>query len=226
MPPPLDVEGPRPHRSGSEGATQRGLGDERRRAGVPDAGGLCIGHAVLPWTRARAWWVRAWDSRASRSWSWARGRRRPLAAGRTAGRGEGAVLALAAALAWQVAIVLPYTRLGAAGCRPGRQRRARRAAGHGERAADQSSGRRAGRSLAAADPDLVLALETDRWWVERLAELLPEPRPPGPASAGQHLRLGLFSRLELVAPRSASCSRMASPRCGQASACARARTSC
>lgn len=165
--------------------------------------GLCIVTTVLPWTRARAWWVRAWDFP----------RQQILVLGLAAGAGlllldapQGAeavlLLALAAALAWQVAMILPYTRLWRRQGLPAR-------GANGERGVRLvvvnvlQTNREVdglGASLAAADPDLVLALETDRWWVERLAELLPNHDHRVLHPLDNTYGLGLFSRLELVAP--------------------------
>ena len=55
--------------------------------------------------------------------------------------------------------------------------------------------------IAAADPDLILAVETDEWWCGRLAEGLQSRYPHSirhPLSNGYGL--ALFSRLELVDP--------------------------
>lgn len=55
--------------------------------------------------------------------------------------------------------------------------------------------------IVAADPDLILAVETDEWWCTRLAEGLQSRYPHGiryPLSNGYGL--ALFSRLELVDP--------------------------
>ena len=55
-------------------------------------------------------------------------------------------------------------------------------------------------SIAATDPDLVLALETDGWWVERLAAMLPEHGQRLLHPLDNTYGLALLSRLELVRP--------------------------
>jgi endonuclease/exonuclease/phosphatase (EEP) superfamily protein YafD len=55
--------------------------------------------------------------------------------------------------------------------------------------------------IVEADPDIILAVETDEWWCARLAEGLQSRYPHGiryPLSNGYGL--ALFSRLELVEP--------------------------
>ena len=52
--------------------------------------------------------------------------------------------------------------------------------------------------IATVDPDLVLALETDAWWVERLARMLPGHQHRVTHPLDNTYGLALFSRLELV----------------------------
>lgn len=109
------------------------------------------------------------------------------------------LLGLAAALAWQLALILPYTRLWPRQALPGRaprtDRRLRLVVVNVLMTNRTTDG--LATSLAEADPDLVLALETDRWWVDRLAGLLPEHPHRLLHPLDNTYGLALFSRLEL-----------------------------
>ena len=164
---------------------------------------LWILATLLPFARARAWWVRVWDFP----------RQQIVVLGALAGAGmlvapgrlawaDGILLAgLAAALVWQLAMILPYTPLW----RP----QAKVTASTPERTLRllvvnvlmtnrEVAGLAA--SLRTTDPDVVLALETDGWWVERLEALLPEHRHRVLHPLDNTYGLALLSRLELVHP--------------------------
>jgi endonuclease/exonuclease/phosphatase (EEP) superfamily protein YafD len=166
--------------------------------------GLSILVTLLPLTRARAWWVRAWDFP----------RQQIMVAGLLAGgliwAGGGTathldqalLAALALALAWQLGMILPYTPLWR---RQGKRTRSLPARGvrlvvvnvlMTNRKVEELAA-----SLAATDPDLVLALETDAWWVERLAEILPDHGHRILHPLDNTYGLALFSRLELLHPK-------------------------
>jgi endonuclease/exonuclease/phosphatase (EEP) superfamily protein YafD len=139
---------------------------------------VCVLVTALPQAPSRAWWVRAWDFP----------RQQIVVLGAIAAAGlflargvasgwEAALLAgLAVALGYQLAQILPYTRLW--------PRQGLTADG----AADDARSLRLvvvnvlmtnrqvdglGASLEEADPDVVLALEPDAWWAARLGEMLP-----------------------------------------------------
>jgi endonuclease/exonuclease/phosphatase (EEP) superfamily protein YafD len=165
---------------------------------------LCILVTVLPLWRHRAWWVRAWDFP----------RQQIVVLGLVAGigllllrgwpsAGELVLLAaLMAALTYQLVLILPYTRLW----RPQGL------------TADDAPGERSlrlvtvnvlmtnrevdglGTTLDEIDPDLVLALETDAWWVERLSEMLPGHLCRVLHPLDNTYGMALFSRLELLHP--------------------------
>jgi endonuclease/exonuclease/phosphatase (EEP) superfamily protein YafD len=166
---------------------------------------VCILVTVLPLSPSRAWWVRAWDFP----------RQQIVALGAVAGGGlllargvafgwEAALLvALATALGYQLAMILPYTRLW--------PRQGLTADG----AADDARSLRLvvvnvlmtnrevdglGASLEEADPDVVLALEPDAWWAARLGEMLPRHAHRVLHPLDNTYGLALFSRLELLHP--------------------------
>ena len=165
--------------------------------------GLCILVTLLPLAKARAWWVRAWDFP----------RQQILALGLIAGIGVGAshgtqlgwktalLALLAAAMGWQLAMILPYTPLWR---RQGKAVRSQPARSlrlvvvnvlMTNREVDGLAG-----SLATTDPDLVLALETDAWWVDRLSAMLPGHMHRILHPLDNTYGLALFSRLELLHP--------------------------
>ena len=165
--------------------------------------GLCILVTLLPLTKARAWWVRAWDFP----------RQQILLLGLIAGIGVGAshgtqlgwktalLALLAAAMGWQLAMILPYTPLWRRQARATRSQPSRSLrlvvvnVLMTNREADGLAG-----SLATTDPDLVLALETDAWWVDRLAAMLPGHTHRILHPLDNTYGLALFSRLELLHP--------------------------
>ncbi len=163
--------------------------------------GACALATLLPLTRSKLWWVRAGDFPRQQIavlgglaaagllalWSWLQGWDMVLLA------------ALAAALAWQLAMILPYTRLwprqGVAG--RGQDARSVRLVVVNVLMTNRKVDGLA-RSLAATGPDIVLALETDRWWTERLGELLPEHRHRLLHPLDNTYGMALLSRLELT----------------------------
>jgi endonuclease/exonuclease/phosphatase (EEP) superfamily protein YafD len=169
-------------------------------------GSLAIVATILPLWRTTRWWVRLCD--------FPRFQIAVLAVAILLllpllrwpnGAAEWAFLiALGAAFLWQMSWIWRYL--------PGAPREVR--AGHAASGAPERvallttnvlvPSRGADRLLdiiVAADPDIILAVETDEWWCGRLAEGLQSRYPHGiryPLSNGYGL--ALFSRLELVEP--------------------------
>ena len=164
----------------------------------------CVIVTLLSLSTARPWWIRIWDFP----------RQQIVGLGLLAGlgmlaltgpptRGDAVLLAaLAAALGYQLARIMPYTRLWpvqglAAPGAPGP--RSLRLVTVNVLMTNRSVDGLA-EALRRADPDLVLALETDAWWTERLVALLPEHRHRLLHPLDNTYGIALLSRLELVAP--------------------------
>lgn len=165
--------------------------------------GLCIIGTLLPLLRARPWWVRIWDfPRQQLALLGLAAGLALVAAGGLWRPADQVLLALlAAAIVWQLGHVLPYTPLWPAQGRRTHSAPARRLGllvvnvlMDNRRSAGLASG------IRASDPDLVLALETDAWWVGRLAEMLPAHAHRVLHPLDNTYGLALFSRLELVEP--------------------------
>lgn len=187
-----------------------GSGDEGRRvltilttvalAACRLLAGACVLATLLPLARSRLWWVRAGDFPRQQIVALGCVAALGLLALRPQGADALLLAALAAALGWQLVMILPYTRLW---------RRQGLASGGGDEARALRlvvvnvlmTNREVdglARSLAASSPDIVLALETDRWWTERLAELLPEHPHRLLHPLDNTYGMALFSRLELA----------------------------
>ena len=164
--------------------------------------GLCILVTLLPLTRARAWWVRAWDFPRQQIMMAGLLPAIVLAAGDRTPADLALLAGLALAMAWQVAMILPYTPLWR---RQGKRTRSQPARSvrlvvvnvlMTNRDADGLAA-----SLTATDPDLVLALETDDWWVERLSAMLPAHPHRVLHPLDNTYGIALYSRLELLHPQ-------------------------
>ncbi len=163
---------------------------------------LLLATTVAPWSRRTAWWIRVWD--------FPRGQQALLALANAVALGVlgggPAVAALAALLLLaglsHLAVILPYTSLWRRQLLPA-------VGGPGPRtlrlliANVLMENRDAERLLAlvhATDPDVLVAIETDAWWVEQLRALhdrLPHAiARPLDNTYGMALR----SRLPLVEP--------------------------
>ncbi|MGD9510950.1 MAG: endonuclease/exonuclease/phosphatase family protein, partial [Geminicoccaceae bacterium] len=165
--------------------------------------GLCVLATLLPLLRARPWWVRVWDFP----------RQQVVVLALLAGVGlttagglwrppdQVLLLLLAAAVAWQLGHILPYTPLWPP---QGKRTHSVPQRGLGLLVVNVLMDNREHAGLAAgiraSDPDLVLALETDAWWVERLAAMLPGHRHRVLHPLDNTYGLALFSRLELAEP--------------------------
>lgn len=167
-------------------------------------GATCVAVTLLPVLRLRAWWVRIWDFPRLQI---ALAALVALAGMALAGPPAGyvawlLVVATMLAAAWQVAVVLPYTPLWRAqSVRSGGQ------PGPGTLRLlvvnVLMTNREPERLLAVlreADPDVVLAVEVDAWWVERLAGL--RATHPHGIEHPQDDTYGLLlrSRLPLIEP--------------------------
>ena len=164
---------------------------------------LCLGATILPFSKAGTWWVRACD--------FPRIQIAVMTAATLAGivafieisvLSAMLVFALLACLVVQLAVILPYTRLW-----PIEARGTRDAAGPRtlsllivnvlmeNRAAD-----RLAELVAAHDPDLILAVETDAWWCQHLEGALPHHSARIAHPLSNTYGMMLLSRLELVDP--------------------------
>ncbi len=162
---------------------------------------LTIGASLLPAVKSARWWVRVWDYP------------RPQLAIALGGLAvvqvlvlprAGAALALtlatAAALAWQLFRIAPYTRLWRRQVAPAEREDPARTIGI--LIANVLQDNRDVASFLAridgCDPDVVLAVETNGWWDAQIATLVERYpynlRHPLENTYGMHL----FSRLELV----------------------------
>ena len=167
--------------------------------------GACVLATLLPLTRSRLWWVRAVDFPRQQIAVLGGIAALGLLALRPWRHGWDIALlaALAAAIAWQLFMILPYTRLwrrqGVAGSGDGDAARSIRLVVVNVLMTNREVDGLA-RSLAETGPDIVLALETDHWWVERLACLLPEHPHRLLHPLDNTYGMALFSRLDLVEP--------------------------
>ena len=164
----------------------------------------CIVATVLPFAPHRAWWVRAWDFPRQQIVALGLGAAAGLVLLGDALDGPGLwlMLALAAAVAYQLAMILPYTPLwrpqALAAPNRSEKRRVRLVTVNVLMTNRRIDG--LGNTLRRTDPDLVLALETDSWWVARLAELLPRHPFRVLHPLDNTYGIALFSRLELLNP--------------------------
>jgi endonuclease/exonuclease/phosphatase (EEP) superfamily protein YafD len=169
-------------------------------------GAACVVATLLPLSRSRYWWVRIWDfprlqvavvalaALAGMVWAGPAGQVGWLLAGATG-----------LAAAYQIAVVLPYTPLwpvqsvrgvGGDGLGLGTLRLVVVNVLMTNRTVDGLFD-----AVREADPDVVLAMETDAWWVGRLREALAESHPHAiEQSQDNTYGFALRSRLPLVEP--------------------------
>jgi endonuclease/exonuclease/phosphatase (EEP) superfamily protein YafD len=179
------------------------------------AGLVCVVATLLPLSRHEAWWIRACDfprlqivavSAAVLAAVFASG-----VIDDTAGRLL--ALALLGCIAYQLAVILPFTRLWRVEIPgrvevPGRLENPASGAPAGKRALSLlvvnvlMSNRQAEGLLAlirSHEPDVVLAVETDRWWCDQLERLEGYPFKLAHPLDNTYGLL-LLSKLELVEP--------------------------
>ena len=143
-------------------------------------GALCIGLTVLPLVPFRHWSVRIWDFPRQQIVILGTAALIGLLAVRGLGGPieRGFILALCAALAYQLRWILPYTRLWPAQAilaeEPPGPRTFRLVVVNV--LMDNRRDERLVAALDRFDPDLVLGVETDDWWAARLASMLPGHR--------------------------------------------------
>jgi endonuclease/exonuclease/phosphatase (EEP) superfamily protein YafD len=140
---------------------------------------LTVVLTALPLLRARAWWVRVWDfPRVQLAGLGLAALALLAAAGAPTAGGvdAAAALATAAAVVWQGALVWRYTRLAPREVQRARAPDPARTLSlvmsnvlQTNRDAD-----RLGAVLRAAEADVILCVETDAWWAERLDGLARE----------------------------------------------------
>ena len=168
---------------------------------------VCIVTTLLPLSRHEAWWIRAWDFPRLQIVAASAGVLAALIASGMIDDTGGLLLALVllGCVAYQLAVILPlHPALADRGAGTASGRTAR-----GNRTLSLlvvnvlMSNRRADRLLEliqAHAPDLVLAVETDRWWCDQLERLQGYPfRLAHPLDNTYGLLL--LSKLELVEPQ-------------------------
>ncbi len=165
---------------------------------------VCIVATLLPLSRHEAWWIRACDFPRLQIVAASAGVLAVLVAAGAMDETAGLLLALAllGCIAWQLVVIVPFTRLWPVEIPASR-------ASPGDRSLSLlvvnvlMSNRQAERLLGligAHAPDLVLAVETDRWWCEHLERLQGYPfRLAHPLDNTYGLLL--LSKLELVEPQ-------------------------
>jgi endonuclease/exonuclease/phosphatase (EEP) superfamily protein YafD len=166
---------------------------------------VCILATLLPLSRRGAWWIRACDFPRLQIVAASLAVLAALAlSGLTEDRaGQLVGLALLGCIAYQLAVILPYTPLW-------RVEIPAAPSAASERSLSLlvvnvlMSNRQAERLLTlirAHRPDLVLALETDRWWCEQFEQIAPDYPFRLVHPLGNTYGLLLYARLELVEPQ-------------------------
>jgi endonuclease/exonuclease/phosphatase (EEP) superfamily protein YafD len=164
---------------------------------------VCIVATLLPLSRHEAWWIRACDFPRLQIVAASGGVLAALIASRVIDDTGGLLLTLAllGCVAYQLAVILPYTPLWrvqvpASGAPPGNRALSLLVVNvlMSNRQAEGLLG-----LIQAHAPDLVLAVETDRWWCDHLEQLQGYPfRLAHPLDNTYGMLL--VSRLELVEP--------------------------
>ncbi len=166
---------------------------------------LCVVATLLPLSRHQAWWLRACDFPRLQIVAASLAVLAALVlSGLTDDRaGQLIGLALLGCIAYQLAVILPYTRLWRveipAAPSPSSERTLSLLVVN-----VLMSNRQADRLLTlirAHRPDLVLALETDRWWCEQFEQIAQDYPFRLVHPLGNTYGLLLYARLELVEPQ-------------------------
>jgi endonuclease/exonuclease/phosphatase (EEP) superfamily protein YafD len=167
-------------------------------------GAIFVAATLLPFSRHEAWWIRACDfPRLQIATGLAGVLVLVLIAGDPGARADQLLmLALLACLAYQLAVILPYTRLW-------RPEMLGSASSPAERRLSLlvvnvlMTNREADRLLALVRehaPDLILALEVDDWWCERFAAVADEYPCRIVHPLDNTYGMLFFARLELIDP--------------------------
>jgi endonuclease/exonuclease/phosphatase (EEP) superfamily protein YafD len=164
----------------------------------------CVVVTLLPLSRHEAWWVRVWDFPRLQIVTVSLIVLGGLLATGDIGdwRNQLLALALLGAIAYHLAVILPYTRIWPVEVLPTREP---------PRSASFSllvvnvlmSNRRSDRLLALIGqhaPDIVLVLETDHWWCEHLEEVAPSYPFRLVRPLDNTYGMLLYSKLELIEP--------------------------
>jgi endonuclease/exonuclease/phosphatase (EEP) superfamily protein YafD len=164
----------------------------------------CIAATLLPLSKDEAWWVRAGDFPRLQIAALSLAVLAALAVAGVVDHIAGRLLALAllGCIAYQLAVILPFTRLWRVELPASR-------APPGDRTLSllmvnvlmtNRQGERLLGLIRAHEPDLVLAVETDRWWCDLLGRLQDYPFRLAYPLANTYGLL-LLSKLELVEPQ-------------------------
>ena len=157
---------------------------------------------ALPFIRSDRWWIRIFDfpriqitaliALALAAY--------PLAAASYGAADCLLLAALSACLAYQGYMMFPYTRLARRQVEQSREARQRVSLLFANVLMSNRDAARLKGLIREADPDIILAVETDAWWDEQLGEL--ERTHPHTVRRPQDNTYGmlLYSRLALVAP--------------------------
>jgi endonuclease/exonuclease/phosphatase (EEP) superfamily protein YafD len=165
---------------------------------------ICVVLTLLPLSKYEAWWVRAWDFPRLQIVTASVVVLAALAATGDLHDWRNLLLELAllGGVAYHLAVILPYTRIWPVEVLPTRE--PRRSASFSLLVVNVlMSNRRSDRLLALIGqhaPDIVLALETDHWWCERLEEVAPSYPFRVVRPIDNTYGMLLYSRLELVEP--------------------------
>jgi endonuclease/exonuclease/phosphatase (EEP) superfamily protein YafD len=165
---------------------------------------FCIVVTALPLSPMKAWWVRCWDFPRQQILALAGVAALGLLTlhSRPWGTDLPLLIGLLAATLYQLALVLPYTAfwpcqgLSTEGVRD--ERSLRLVVVNVLMPNREADG--LARTLEETDPDIVLALEPDRWWADRLSEMLPGHLHRVLHPLSNTYGMALFSRLELLQP--------------------------
>jgi endonuclease/exonuclease/phosphatase (EEP) superfamily protein YafD len=165
---------------------------------------FCVVVTLVPFHRNETWWVRACDFPRTQIAVLIAATLVAIAALlEIKGFNLALALLLLGCLGAQLAVILPYTRLWSIEVRAVGAAATPRTLSllivnvlMDNRGADQLA-----KIIAPADPDMVLAVETDDWWSDRLQEALPDHAFKVTHPLSNTYGMILLSRLELIDPK-------------------------